>query len=110
MRTGGGVGMGRQVAVIAGVPLWGRLWDQWSNKTVIALVGPLFLCCPIGWTLAVVPAPHALTLPILVVLQMVLGTALAGLDLAGGNIGLKLPARGQATVFLGAHAPVQSAV
>jgi MFS family permease len=77
--------------------------DQWSNKTVIALAGPLFLCCPIGWTLAVLPAPHALTLPILVVLQLVLGAALAGLDLAGGNIVLKLAPRGEATVFLGAN-------
>ena len=102
------LGIVSQLAMIAAVPLWGRLSDQWSNKTVIALVGPLFLCCPIGWTLAVVPAPHALTLPILVVLQMVLGTALAGLDLAGGNIVLKLAPRGESTVFLGANGLVKS--
>lgn len=97
------LGIVSQLAMIAAVPLWGRVSDRWSNKTVIALAGPLFLCCPIGWTLAVLPAPHALTLPILVVLQMVLGAALAGLDLAGGNIVLKLAPRGESTVFLGAN-------
>jgi len=94
--------------MIAAVPLWARLSDRWSNKTVIALAGPLFLCCPIGWTLAVVPAPHGLTLPILALLQMVLGIALAGLDLGSGNIVLKLAPRGDATVFLGANGLVKS--
>ena len=102
------LGIVSQLAMIAAVPLWGRLSDQWSNKTVIALAGPLFLCCPIGWTLAIMPAPHALTLPILVALQVVLGAALAGLDLASGNIVLKLAPRGKSTVFLGANGLVKS--
>jgi MFS family permease len=102
------LGMVSQLAMIAAVPLWGRVSDQWSNKTVIALAGPLFLCCPIGWTLAVVPAPHGLTLPILVLLQMLLGVALAGLDLGSGNIVLKLAPRHDSTVFLGANGLVKS--
>lgn len=102
------LGIVSQLAMIAAVPLWSRVSDQWSNKTVIALAGPLFLCCPVGWTLAALPAPHAMTLPILVLLQCVLGAALAGLDLASGNIVLKLAPRGESTVFLGANGLIKA--
>jgi MFS family permease len=102
------LGIVSQLAMIAAVPLWSRVSDQWSNKTVIALAGPLFLCCPVGWTLAALPAPHAMTLPILVLLQGVLGAALAGLDLASGNIVVKLAPRGESTVFLGANGLIRS--
>ena len=102
------LGIVSQLAMIAAVPVWGRLCDRFSNKTVVALCAPLFLCCPFGWVLAVAPAPHALTLPILVLLQLVLGAALAGLDLCSGNMALKLAPRGEATVFLGANGLVKS--
>jgi MFS family permease len=75
---------------------------------VIALAAPIVLCCPIGWVLAAAPQPHLLTLPLLVVLQLVLGAASAGLDLASGNIALKLAPKGEATVFLGANGLVKS--
>jgi MFS family permease len=58
--------------------------------------------------LAAEPAPHLLTLPILAALQLVLGVATAGLDLASGNIALKLAPRTEATVFLGANGLVKS--
>ncbi len=102
------LGIVAQLASVAALPFWSRLSDRWSNKTVIALCGPLFLCCPFGWVLATEPALHFLTLPLFAALQLILGTATAGLDLAGGNIALKLAPRGEATVFLGANSLVKS--
>jgi MFS family permease len=103
-----GLGIVGQLAGTAAVPFWGKLSDQWSNKSVIALCAPLFLGCLFGWALAFQPAPQHLTLPIFVILQLVLGAATAGLDLASGNIALKLAPQGDATVFLGANGLVKS--
>jgi MFS family permease len=97
-----------QLASALAVSFWGRLCDRTSNKTVIALCAPLFLCCPFGWVLAAAPAAPSLSLAVVLVLQLVLGVAMAGLDLAGGNIALKLAPRGEATVFLGANGFVKS--
>ena len=97
-----------QLASVVAVSFWGRLCDRTSNRTVIALCAPLFLCCPFGWVLAAVPASPALGLAMLLLLQLVLGVAMAGLDLAGGNIALKLAQRSEATVFLGANGLVKS--
>jgi MFS family permease len=102
------LGIVSQLASIAALPLWGRIGDTWSHKAVIVLCAPLLLCCPLGWVLAAEPAPHLLTLPILATLQLVLGVATAGLDLASGNIALKLAPRAEATVFLGANGLVKS--
>jgi MFS family permease len=102
------LGIVSQLANVAALPLWGRLTDQCSNKAVIALCAPVFLACIFGWVLAGLPTPHALTLPLLVVLQLVLGAATAGLDLAGGNIALKLAPRDQATAYLGANGVVKA--
>ncbi len=102
------LGIVSQLANIAALPLWGRLSDRCSNKTVIALCAPVLLFCIFGWVLAGLPSPHALTLPLLVALQLVLGAATAGLDLAGGNIALKLARRDEATAYLGANGVVKS--
>jgi hypothetical protein len=54
------------------------------------------------------PAPHSLTLPLIAAIQLLVGISTAGLDLASGNIALKLAPRGEATVFLGANSLVKS--
>jgi len=102
------LGIVSQLASIAALPLWGKLGDRYSNRTVIALCAPLFLACPIGWTLAAQPAASALALPIFAGLQVLLGAATGGLDLACGNIALKLAPRGEATVFLAANGLLKS--
>jgi MFS family permease len=102
------LGILSQLANAAALPLWGRISDRSSNKTVIQLCAPLFLACLLGWVVAAQPAAHGLTLPILFALQAVLGAATAGLDLAGGNIALKLAPREEATVYLGVNGMVKS--
>ena len=97
-----------QLANVASLPVWGSVSDRFSNKTVIAVCAPLFLACLVGWVLAGQPAPHSLTLPLIAAIQLLVGVATAGLDLACGNIPLKLAPRGEATVFLGANSLVKS--
>jgi MFS family permease len=102
------LGILAQLANIAALPSWGRISDRFSNKLVIRVCAPMLLCCVFAWVVSVQPAPHALTLPLIALAQLVLGAASAGLDLACGNIALKLAPRGEATVYLGANALVKS--
>jgi MFS family permease len=92
-----------QVANILALPWWGRVSDRLSNKRVIAIAAPMLLAAILCWVVAAEPAPHALTLPLIFVAEVVLGAASAGLDLAGGNIALKTAPRGAATVYLGTN-------
>jgi MFS family permease len=102
------LGITSQLANAATLPLWGRLSDRCSNKTVLGICGPVALAAMVLWVLAAQPAPHALTFPILIVAQLVMGAATGGLDLAGGNIALKLAPKSEATVFLAANALIKS--
>jgi MFS family permease len=97
-----------QLANAASLPVWGSMSDRFSNKTVISVCAPLFLACLIGWVLAGQPAPHSLTLPLIAGIQLLVGISTGGLDLACGNIALKLAPRGEATVYLGANSLVKS--
>jgi hypothetical protein len=53
-------------------------------------------------------APSGHTLPLLVLVQLVLGLATSGLDLACNNIAFKVAPRGEATVYLGANGLLKS--
>jgi len=92
-----------QLANLASLPAWGKLSDRFSNKRVIAMAAPLLLVAVLGWVLAAEPAPHMLTLPLIVMAQLMLGAASGGLDLACGNIALKTAPKGEATVYLGTN-------
>jgi MFS family permease len=97
-----------QLANIVSLPWWGRLSDRRSNKAVIAICGPLLLGAILCWVLVAEPAPHTLTLPLLFLVQAMMGAAGAGLDLACGNLAFKTAPQGEATVYLGTNGLVKS--
>jgi MFS family permease len=80
--------------------VWGSLSDYISNKSVLAVCSPLFLVCILGWTFTTFPDKHVLTLPLLIVLHVIMGVAMAGITLALGNIGLKLAPKDQGISYL----------
>ena len=80
--------------------LWGRYTDRFSNKSVLAISGPLFIFSILAWTFTTMPEKYFLTIPLLVVIHVVMGLASAGVSLASGNISLKLAPKGQATTYL----------
>lgn len=88
--------------------LWGKWTDRFSNKSVLAVSGPLFMFSILGWTFTTMPEKHFLTLPILIAIHMVMGIATAGIAIASGNIGLKLAPKGQATAYLATNTMVNS--
>ncbi|MFC1501154.1 MFS transporter [Elusimicrobiota bacterium] len=88
--------------------LWGKLADKFSNKSVLAISGPLFMFSILGWTFTTMPEKHFLTMPILIILHIVMGIATAGVAIASANIGLKLAPKGSATAYLAANTLVNS--
>ncbi len=95
-----GLTVAGQVANLASLRLWGKFADRFSNKSVIAACGPLFLVAILLWTFTTRPGPYALTLPLLFAIHVMMGVATAGVNLALGNIALKLAPRGEATAYL----------
>jgi MFS family permease len=89
-----------QVASVLSYPMWGRIADRFSNKSVLRVSGPLFMICILGWTFTTMPTRHLLTIPLLIVLHILMGISTAGVTLASANIGLKLAPRGSATAYL----------
>ncbi len=97
-----------QVMNFAFLKIWGRYTDRFSNKSVLAICGPLFILAILAWTFTTMPEKYFLTIPILIVIHMVMGLASAGVSLASGNIGLKLAPQGQATAYLATNTIVNS--
>lgn len=91
--------LGRIINIIF-LRLWGSFSDGLSNKSVLAVAAPLCLLCILGWTFTTLPAKHAFTFPLLILLHVLMGVAMAGITLATGNISLKLAPKGQATNYL----------
>ena len=80
--------------------IWGRYTDRFSNKSVLAISGPLFIISILAWTFTTMPDKYFLTIPLLIIIHIVMGLSSAGVSLASGNISLKLAPKGQATVYL----------
>lgn len=88
--------------------IWGRISDRFSNKSVLAVSGPLFIICILAWTFTTLPEKHVLTIPLLVLIHIFMGIATSGVALAAGNIGIKLAPRGEGTSYLAAITLVTS--
>ena len=80
--------------------LWGRYVDRFSNKTVLAICGPMFILAIFSWTFIMFPEKHRYSMHLLVAAHFLMGIATAGVTLAAGNIGLKLAPKGEATAYL----------
>ena len=91
-----------QVANALTMYLWGRLSDRLTNKAILAVAVPAYLGCLVAFPFSAIPEVHALTLPLLYVIHVIMGAASGGIGLATGNLGLKLAPQGRGTSFLAA--------
>jgi len=97
-----------QVANLMFVKTWGKLADRFSNKSVLSVAAPLFITCVLGWTFIPYTGNIKSTLPIAAITQILFGIASAGVNLAGGNIALKLAPQKKPDAFLAVHGMVAS--
>jgi MFS family permease len=103
-----GLSIVSQIMNFAFLRIWGKFTDRFSNKSVLAISGPLFIFAILAWTFTTMPEKYFLTIPLLIVIHIVMGLASAGVSLASGNIGLKLAPKGQATAYLATNTIVNS--
>jgi MFS family permease len=97
-----------QVMNFTFLKIWGKYTDRFSNKSVLAICGPLFILSILAWTFTTMPEKYFLTIPLLFIIHIVMGLSSAGVSLASGNIGLKLAPQGQATAYLATNTIVNS--
>ena len=95
-----GLSIVSQVMNFLFLKIWGRFTDRFSNKSVLAISGPLFIVSILAWTFTTMPEKYFLTIPLLIIIHTVMGLSSAGVSLASGNISLKLAPKGQATAYL----------
>ena len=95
-----GLSIVSQVMNFLFLKIWGKYTDRFSNKSVLAICGPLFIISILAWTFTTMPEKYFLTIPLLILIHIVMGLSSAGVSLASGNISLKLAPKGQATAYL----------
>ena len=89
-----------QIANVLFFKPWGVFCDRFSNKSVLAVAGPLFIVTFLLWPFTTMPEPYFLTVPILVAIHVISGVSTAGVAIAAGNFALKLAPPGRATSYL----------
>jgi MFS family permease len=89
-----------QVCSILTVRVWGRYGDRYSNKTVIAILCPLYMFCLIAWCFVGIYPGFYTNLTLLVFIHIFSGMATGGINLCLINIGLKLAPKEDAIVYL----------
>ncbi len=89
-----------QVCSILTVRVWGRYGDRYSNKTVIAILCPLYMFCLIAWCFVGIYPGFYANLILLACIHIFSGIATGGINLSLINIGLKLAPKDDAIVYL----------
>lgn len=84
----------------------GELSDRYGNKPVLALSGSVFAISIFLWTFTTFPEPHRFTLPLLLMLHVLLGLAIGGINLGTLNISAKLSPVSKSTSYLASLALV----
>lgn len=96
------LGIISQLSSIFTLRLWGTFADRYSNKTIIAVSGPLYIACFIAWSFVGIYATYYINIALLALIYIFMGISTAGINLSLTNIGLKLAPREQAIVYLSA--------
>ncbi|PWT73470.1 MAG: MFS transporter [Bacteroidetes bacterium] len=85
------------------VQIWGALADKYSNKTIIAIGGPIYALCLIAWCFVEISTRMYMNIFILIFIYIASGISTSGINLSLTNIGLKLAPKEDAIVYLTAR-------
>lgn len=95
-----------QSANVMFLRIWGKLADRFSNKSILAVSGPLFMISIILWPFTTMPERYGGTIPLVILIHVLAGISTAGVTLCAGNIALVSAPKGQATAYLAVNALV----
>lgn len=91
-----------QLFSIFTIRTWGRYADKYSNKTIIAIGGPLYILCLAAWCFAGIYSRFSMNLALLILIHIAMGISNAGINLSLTNIGLKLAPKNESIIYLAA--------
>ena len=97
-----------QLTHITFLRIWGIFTDRFNNKSVLAASGGIYMLAVLGWTFTTLPEEYFFTVPLLVILHILMGASISGVNLASGNIGFKLAPPGRATAYLATRNMINS--
>lgn len=86
--------------------LWGRLADRFSNKSVLAVAGPMVMISIVLWPLTTTLNNSWFSLGLLMIIHALAGISTAGVTLCTGGIALRAAPRGRATAYLATNSLV----
>ena len=92
-----------QLSSILSIEMWGRYSDKYSNKTIITIAAPLYICCILAWTFTALFSSTLMIFGFLAGIHILTGMATAGINLAINNIGIKLATKEEAIVYISAR-------
>lgn len=92
-----------QLSSILSIGMWGRYSDRYSNKTIISIAAPLYICCILAWTFTSMFSSTIVIFSFLAAIHILTGVATAGINLAINNIGIKLATKEEAIVYISAR-------
>ena len=98
-----------EVFTIISLRFWGPLADRFGSKVVLYLSTSFFLLVLLGWIFSVIPGTNTLIVPMLAILHVFLGIAVAGISLTVETLSFKLAPHGRATSYLTGASLAESA-
>ncbi len=97
-----GLGVLSQVGSIIFYQVWGNWADRFGSKVILSISASLYFLVIIGWTFTTLPDRHGGTIPILVLMHLLLGVALAGVNIGVTSMRMKMAPANQATSYMAA--------
>ena len=95
-----GLGVLSQAANVLFLRVWGTYVDRFGSKVVLSLCSSLYFLVILAWTFTTLPDRHALTVPLLVFLHILIGVASAGINIASTTIRMKMSPPAESTAYL----------
>ncbi len=94
------LGVTSQVSSIIFYRVWGNWADRFGSKAILSISSSLYFLVIISWTFTTLPDRHGGTIPILVLLHLLLGVAIAGVNIAVTSLRIKLVPQNKATSYM----------
>jgi MFS family permease len=79
----------QQLVHVLSVRIWGTLSDRFSNKAVLSTSLPLAIAAVAAWSFTTLPERYALSIPLLIAIQIGIGFSLSAIPLSITNLALK---------------------
>jgi MFS family permease len=89
-----------QLSGILSYKIWGRYTDRFSNKTIISICAPIYIVCILAFAFPATLGHRFLTIGLLTAIYFLSGSAIAGINLALNNVGLKLASNDEAIAYI----------